>query len=192
MALGTHGTHRRAISLSRKRDFLILASSLVLAAWIIRTGAVAQFVGLSSEVSLAGSFVSGMFYTSLLTSTPAAVALVGLGAQVAAWKIAVIGALGVVCGDVLIFRFIRSTVVQDITRAMCSARVRRLGTTLSKGSFRWIVPVVGGLVLASPLPDELGLLMLGASKISQHYLFPIVYVINVAGIFFLVTAGQAL
>lgn len=192
MAHSIHGTHRHAVSFSRTLDCAVFLGSIVFAVVLVRSGIIMSLVSLTDATGSAGSFLSGMLYTSFLTSAPAAVALVSLGAHVAVWKIAVVGALGVVCGDVLLFRFIRSRLTQDIVDTLGGSRVRRFGKILNRRPFSWIVPTLGAVVLASPLPDELGLLMLGASKLSQSYFVPFVYTVNVVGIFLLVTVAQAL
>lgn len=48
--------------------------------------------------------------------------------------------------------------------------------------FRWSIAFLGALVIASPLPDELGLMMLGFSKIKTSFFVPISFLLNFLGI----------
>lgn len=191
MAHSIHGTHKHAVSFSRTLEYAVFLGSIVVAVILVRSGVIVYAISITDAAGEAGSFLSGMLYTSFLTSAPAAVALVSLGAHVAVWKIALIGALGVVCGDLILFRFIRSRLAQDVVDTLVGVRVRKFGRILSRRPFSWIVPALGAVVLASPLPDELGLLMIGASKLSQYYFVSLVYTVNVIGIFLLVTTAQA-
>ena len=56
--------------------------------------------------------------------------------------------------------------------------------------FAWVLPVVGAIVIASPLPDEAGVSMLGLSKIKQWQFFMLAFVLNSVGIFVIVSASR--
>lgn len=48
--------------------------------------------------------------------------------------------------------------------------------------FRWITFFLGALVISSPLPDELGLAMMGLSKAKMSTLIPVSLIFNSLGI----------
>ena len=48
------------------------------------------------------------------------------------------------------------------------------------------MPFLGAIIIASPLPDELGLVMLGDSKLKYREIAIISYVLNTAGILLIV------
>ncbi|MFH1990444.1 MAG: hypothetical protein ABIJ19_01135 [Patescibacteria group bacterium] len=48
--------------------------------------------------------------------------------------------------------------------------------------FRWSLAFLGALVIASPLPDELGLMMLGFSKMKTSLFVPVSFLFNSLGI----------
>src|SRR3989304_3240061 len=48
--------------------------------------------------------------------------------------------------------------------------------------FRWLIAFLGALVIASPLPDELGLMMMGFSKMRTLFFIPISFLLNSLGI----------
>ena len=48
--------------------------------------------------------------------------------------------------------------------------------------FRWLIAFLGALIIASPLPDELGLTMMGFSKIKTSLFIPISFLLNSLGI----------
>ena len=48
--------------------------------------------------------------------------------------------------------------------------------------FKWLIPFMGALVVASPLPDEIGLAMMGFSKIRTSLFIPISFLLNFLGI----------
>ncbi len=58
---------------------------------------------------------------------------------------------------------------------------------------RYLLPVVAGFIIASPLPDEIGVTMLAASKSISAKVFSVIsYVLNTAGIFVILMIGKGL
>ena len=47
---------------------------------------------------------------------------------------------------------------------------------------RWLIPFIGALIVASPLPDELGLTMMGLSKMKTSLFIPLSFLLNFFGI----------
>lgn len=55
--------------------------------------------------------------------------------------------------------------------------------------FSWLLPVIGAAVIASPLPDEAGVSLLGLSKIRKWQFFAITFALNAVGIFLIVSVA---
>jgi hypothetical protein len=55
-----------------------------------------------------------------------------------------------------------------------------------------VLPVVGAVIIASPLPDELGLALLGFSRIDRRYFFAISYTMNFIGIVLIGLAARGM
>ena len=49
-------------------------------------------------------------------------------------------------------------------------------------SFRWLTFFAGGFIIASPLPDELGIALLGFSKLKTSLFVPLSFTFNFLGI----------
>src|SRR3989344_5276728 len=185
-------THPHAIPVAITREAWILLISILASIWLLKTDAMGAFVEHAAAFEEISSFISGIFFTSILTTAPAIVALGELGQHIAPWKVAVFGGAGAVCGDILIFRFLHSPLANYIIRAAVNLRWRRLGAALEKSVFWWIVPLIGAVVIASPLPDELGLLMMGLSSMRLWNFIVLAYVMNAAGIYVIAVAAQAI
>ena len=121
-----------------------------------------------------GSFLSGVFFTSIFTAAPATVMLYEIAQGWSALPVALIGALGAVVGDLLIFRFIRDRLTSGLNRKWIKI------LHLSKA--RFLAAILGGIVIASPLPDELGLALMGLSNVRQRWIIPMSFVFNFLGI----------
>jgi hypothetical protein len=56
--------------------------------------------------------------------------------------------------------------------------------------FYWFVPFFGAVIIASPFPDEIGVSMLGMSKLGSRYFLLISFVFNSLGIFIIGRLAQ--
>ena len=183
--------HPRAVSISETTESWILVAGIVLAVFLIKTDLIQHLLAHISD-SFISSFIAGIFFTSVLTTAPSIIALGEIAVHAPAWYVAVAGGLGALVGDLLIFRFVRSRLVEHIMRVAFSPHARRVGKALSKGPLR-LIPIIGGTVLiASPLPDEIGLVMLGISHIRLWQFVPISLGANIAGIYAIALIAQHL
>lgn len=159
---------------------------IVEAGWI---PAAAQMLAHQAELV---SLTAGLLFTSVLTTTPAIALIAELSPYIPAWKLALIGGAGAVAGDLLIFRFVRSPFVAYFVRAFTTPGMLRFGRALDRGPLWWIPPLLGALVIASPLPDEIGLLMMGLSHIKTVPFMVLSFTMNAAGIFAIASIAHSL
>ncbi len=164
------------------RDLAIVALSVFAAINLVSSGAIGNLFSGASGATFLGSFLSGILFTSVFTVAPA-VAVIGEFSKSGAplWELAVFGGLGAMLGDLLIFRFIRDRISEDITALICekNGRWRKI---FKLRSFRWVAAFLGAIVVASPLPDEIGLALMGFSKMKTAIFLPLSFVLNGAGI----------
>ncbi len=162
----------------------MLAASVAVAAVFAGTDAVADFLISTREMRLLGSFLAGMFFTSVFTTAPAMVALgeiSALGGSV--WLTAAIGAAGAVVGDLLLFSIVKNRLSEHLALHMRNAKGwSRFSLLLRAKSLRWLSFFIGGLIIASPFPDELGVSLLGISRMRTSWFVALSYVFNFFGI----------
>lgn len=174
-------------------DFLILAASVIFAVLLVKTGALTQLLISTGHGQYVGSFVAGLFFTSIFTTAPAIVALGQIAALNTVVLTAFFGAIGATLGDVVIFRFIRDRFSEHLTEIVAhNSTAKRVGAIFHRRSFRWLTFFVGGAIIASPLPDELGIGLLGMSHLKMRRFVPLSFVCNFFGIVLIGLAAQAL
>ncbi|OGI87040.1 hypothetical protein A2906_02005 [Candidatus Nomurabacteria bacterium RIFCSPLOWO2_01_FULL_37_25] len=172
------------------RDLVIIAASVAVAVWLARLGVVEKFMAFAGGFKILASFVAGMFFTSIFTTAPAMVALAVLARDFPPLWVALIGALGAVLMDFIIFRFVRDDLSKDAA-SMFRVKIRRKFVRLFQHGFlKWLLVLLGGLILASPFPDELGLAILGLAKVKNRILLPLSYVMNFLGILTIVSVAR--
>ena len=166
------------------RDLAIVGFSIIVAVIIVRSGAVENFLVATKKFEIIGSFIAGLFFTTVFSAAPATVVLGQIAHANSVFLVAFFGALGAVCGDFIIFRFIKHDISADVDYLVKQNRtLGRLKHVFKLRFFRWFIPMLGALVVASPLPDELGLALMGLSKIKVRVFIPLSFSLNFLGIF---------
>lgn len=165
-----------------REDGLIVLLSLVLAWAIVHFNVVHHALSYTGDGVLWASLVAGAFFTSVVTTAPAIAVLGELSQEGNLYAVALVGGFGAVLGDFIIFSFVRDRVSKDAAFLLRGPRVMRVLHIFKHRRFRRVLPVVGALIIASPFPDELGLALLGLSKVSNRYFFVISYAMNALGI----------
>jgi len=164
------------------RDLTIIALSIITAIILAKTEALAGVFAYAQEWKFLGSFLSGMFFVSVFTAAPAAVVLFKIAASNSIWTVAFFGGLGALIGDLLIFRFIRDSLVEDARWFIGKTKQERFISIFQLKLFRRLIPFIGALVVVSPLPDEIGLAMMGLSKMKTAVFIPLSFALNFVGI----------
>ena len=154
------------------QDIEIILFSVLIAVILAKTGAVKELLTATKEAEIVGSFLAGIF-VSIFTAAPATVALAEIAQSNSILLVAVFGDIGALIGNLIIFRFVKNHISEDITYLINKSKTKRLTSVFSLRSFRWLVPFLGALVVASPLPDEIGLTMMGLSKMKTALFVPL-------------------
>lgn len=165
------------------QDLAIIFFSIVIALFLVKSNVLIDVLESSQKLKWFGSFLAGMFFTSILTTVPATVTLGEIAQNNSLWLTALFGGLGAVVGDLIIFRFVRDRVgehLRELLRHKTSGL--RFRALFKFKVMRWLTFLAGGLIIASPLPDELGISLLGFSKTKTVLFLPLSFACNFIGI----------
>lgn len=137
-----------------------------------------------------GAFLAGILFVSTFTVATGAIILLILAETLLPIEIGVIAGLGAVFGDFTIFRFTKDNLINELTEVYNHLDSRHhLMKILYSKYFSWTLPVVGALIIASPLPDEIGVSLLGISKMKTSQFLVVSFILNALGIFLVVSAS---
>ncbi len=164
------------------RSLALISLSIAFAVFVARYDLVDYVNGRIGDLFVMSAFVAGLFFTSLFTTAPAVVVLGALSQDHSPFLVAFIGAAGALCGDAIIFRFFKDRLSSDFEFLLNQVSSQRLRHLTQMRAFRWLLPLLGALVIASPLPDELGLFILGISRMPNRLFVPLSYTFNFLGI----------
>ena len=164
-------------------DIAIIFLSIVLAVILVKTDALTKILTSSEELEIIGSFIAGFFFTSVLTTAPAIVTLGEIAQVNSVVSTAFFGAIGAMLGDLVIFRFIKDRLSDHLAEIVRhEGGGKRLKALFRIKLFRWLTFLAGGLILASPLPDELGISLLGLAHMKTSWFMPLSFAFNFIGI----------
>lgn len=168
------------------KNLSIVFLSVLIAIILAKTDAFKDLLISIQGLKFIGSFIAGIFFISVFTVAPASVMLFKIAQTTPIWEVAILGGLGAVVGDFIIFRFIKNNFADEIINLLKKTKIQKIAGIIHLSAFRWLVPFIGALIIASPLPDELGLTMMGLSKVKTSTFVLISFILNSLGILALV------
>lgn len=175
------------------RDVFLIALSILLAALIHQSGQLENLLRSTRDISfILGAFLAGIFFASTFTVALATSVFLILGQTHNPLLVALVGGLGAFLGDSLIFKFLKDDLIADfeyVEKYFPKTIIKRLFH--SKMIF-WFAPFIAAFVIASPLPDEVGLLMLASIKLRYHHFFWISFLLNTLGILVISAFGAVI
>ncbi|MBI2591604.1 MAG: hypothetical protein HYW34_02920 [Candidatus Brennerbacteria bacterium] len=164
------------------RDSVLIILSVFIAIILAKTGILKELITSTQEMRFIGSFIMGVLFVSVFTAAPAIVALGEIAQSNSVIIVAIIGGLGALIGDLIIFRFVKDRVSEHFDYLIKISKLERLFPIFKLKLFRWSIPFIGALIIASPLPDEIGITILGLSKMKNSYFLLLSFILNSAGI----------
>jgi membrane protein DedA with SNARE-associated domain len=178
-------------------DFILLIISLLLAMVILTSDEIKLIVDALGSLEYIGIFIAGMFFSSGFTTAPAASVIFISSEALNPFLVAIIGALGAVFSDYLMFRVFRRchNCFYDECKKCVHTRFRHISKTshfhphLNKAiyrtfhkTFQKISLLIAGIILASPLPDEIATLFYASIKINTKRFLAIAFFFKLLGV----------
>lgn len=169
------------------KNTILLIISLVVLYYIADTNVVHSLVRHIGTYGYIGAFFVGIFFVSTFTVAPAYVVLFHLAQVFDTFLIALIAGAGGVVGDLLMYTIFKKGVHKEFTpvsKKLSSTHMKKIFKT---PYFAWLIPVIGALIIASPFPDEIGIGLMGLSRVTWWQFICITFVLNTIGLFVLIT-----
>jgi len=177
----------------KHRNLIWLLVSIIIAYVIVKSPAVNNMIKNVGTLGFVGAFFAGMFFTYGLTAAPATAALLILGRTLHyPFITALIAGAGAVMSDYVIFRLVRDKLIEEIRLTGEEILGRSIHIKINPNSLTAkAIPILAGLIIASPLPDEFGAALLGAAKIRTIKFVEYSFLFNFIGIFIITSLGAS-
>jgi hypothetical protein len=145
------------------------------------------FSNIITPLGIFGIFIAGMLYTYSFTTSIGALLLIPFALHYPPGFVAVVGGVGSLFGDLTIFSIIKNDLRKEVQQLAKCHFMRRLGATHLFRN-RWFRDILGALVIASPIPDEIGIAIMSSAKIDTASFALLSFIADMVGIFLLVGA----
>ena len=170
-----------------------LAALAILAfVFLIDSALIVGVVYALDEIGYVSGLIAGALSVSFFTAVPALVLIFDLAQKFDPLLLALIVATGSVVGDWLILKFYEERIFTELGPLINKLRLRRIKQSLERPSTRWILVVVGAFFISSPLPDEVGLALMGISRSNRFAVLAVCFVLNFIGAWLIILAARAL
>lgn len=138
-----------------------------------------------------GTILAGIFYAYGFTAAPATAVLLVLAKKQPIIIAGLTAGLGALIGDLLIFKFIRISFQDEINKLVRAKIFRHFINRPSFKSKNLLVTILACILIASPLPDEIGVSLLAfATAIPIRKFTLISYALNTGGILIILIIGN--
>lgn len=165
---------------------ILFGLSILFAIWFVQSEYPQFLIDKFLPFKLLGAFIAGFFYSSFLTTPIAVAGLYIIGINSSPFEVAVVAGLGAMCADFLLVRFLRN-VFSEFSSIAHIPLFHELKKILKSLHLNLLAVILGLIFIALPLPDELGLILLGASRLSTFNLLILTFILNSIGIFILLS-----
>jgi hypothetical protein len=173
-----------------------LALSFVFAYLLYHLGAFDLLEEALNGYGIISMVLGGMLFSFGFTAAFAVGMFVAMTHEVHPLIGAILGGLGACITDFLIFQFIRLSFLDELHRLKSTAVILRLRGWLHRETFperlrEYLFWSVGGLLIASPLPDEIGVTLLSSiTEIDVRRFILLCFSLNALGIFAILSAAR--
>ena len=170
---------------------LLLVASFIAFFFLAGTPAVHTFLAGVGQEGYLGAFLAGLFFASTFTVAPALVVLYALAHALPTMPLALVAGFGAMLGDFMLFRFVRDRLTPEWQPVFTRLAGSEFGRVFASPFFASLVPVIGAIFIATPLPDEVGVSILGLSQLESWKILLLTLALNVLGIAAIVFLAQA-
>jgi len=170
----------------RYKYTIILGLTFLLAWALGKLGVIDTYAAHVAETNqVLYTFLAGAMYSFSFTAGLAVLLFSEMSiTQEMLFPLALIAAFGGLLADMLIFRFVKDVILHELGDHAKKLIARATKTKVAKVS----VGVLGAAVIASPFPDEIGLTLMGVSKIKFWELVVLTYALDTLGSYVILSA----
>jgi hypothetical protein len=149
------------------------------------------------SLGYSGTFFAGMLYAYGFTSAPATAILLILAEEQNIFLAGLIGGIGALLSDLILYLFVRNIFADEIERlrskSVLFGKVNSSSNKSGKPLKRYLMMAIGGFLIASPLPTEIGITLMASMKnLGTARFLAVAYPLHTAGIFMILFAGIAI
>lgn len=180
------------VKLARYKLLSIFLVSVMVAIFVAENDYINGILHNLGQFGYVGALVAGFLFVSTFTTVTSIVVIGILAQDLNPIALALIGGVGAMLGDLVVYRFLKNNVDKELMLVFGEEGEVHAKKVLKSKYIAWTLPIIGALIIASPLPDELGLGLMGFSKMSETKLMLVSYISNAFGILAVASVARVL
>ena len=175
------------------KNLTLLTLSLIVALFLFKDEQFHRFLLQLNGLGYVGGFIAGMLFVSTFTVASGAIILLVLAEELPFFGLGIVAGAGAVLSDYFIFKTVKNKdFVRELKHLFDFFQSERLNHLIHTKYFSWTLPVIGALIIASPLPDELGVSLMGISKMKPIEFLVLSFILNTIGILLVILSASFL
>jgi hypothetical protein len=140
-----------------------------------------------------GTFLAGLLYPYALTSAAGTGILLILAKEQNILFAGVIAGIGALISDIILFLFVTHSFSDEVQKLSKETVVRTINRWIPDSIRVYLLATFAGLLIASPLPTEIGILLMTSIKnISFKKFIIIIYILHASAIFIILLIGNTI
>jgi hypothetical protein len=138
-----------------------------------------------------GTFLAGLLYPYALTSAAGTGILLILSKEQNLLLAGVIAGIGALISDIILFLFVTHSFSDEVQKLSKETVVRTINRWIPDSVRVYLLATFAGLLIASPLPTEIGILLMTSIKsISFKKFISIICILHASAIFIILLIGN--
>ena len=181
-------------------NLTLLGLSIFISAGLVHVGVMDKVLGHLENLQYVGAFIAGVLFPITFTSPVAVTALYYMGAHYGIMSTVILGAIGAVVVDFIIFNFLKDKTIKEIEQIRTEHRIAHpihghkkrheaLVTLFHTKPFHALAMFIGGVFILLPGPDEIGIAILSSYKMNSKKFILLSLVLNTASVWVVILAG---
>ena len=140
-----------------------------------------------------GTFLAGLLYPYALTSAAGTGILLILAKEQNLLLAGVIAGIGALISDIILFLFVTHSFSDEVQKLSKETVVRTVNRWIPDPIRVYLLATFAGILIASPLPTEIGILLMTSIKnISFKKFIIIIYILHASAIFIILLIGNTI
>ncbi len=138
-----------------------------------------------------GTFLAGLLYPYALTSAAGTGILLILAKEQNLLLAGVIAGIGALISDIILFLFVTHSFSDEVQKLSKETVVRTINRLIPQSVRVYLLATFAGFLIASPLPTEIGVLLITSIRnISFKKFISIIYILHASAIFIILLIGN--
>jgi len=176
------------------RDLAIIALSVIIAVYIQISPTISHNLTdyFSGLYFIPAAFLMGFLFSLTFTAAISTSVFITLSETTHnPLLIALLGGFGSVVANSIIYKYLKEEIIYDIKFLEPQYAKRIAHKIFHSKLFIGLIPYLSAILLVSPLPDEIGILMLAGSNYRYTHFFLLSFLLHITGILIIVLLGKS-